>query len=86
MRQVTAEKLRVQSSEILDAAMRGAPTIVTRYGRPAAVVIDFSWFEELERLRRGAEYEKQFARVQAGDYVDLNDLDRAAANESSPGS
>jgi prevent-host-death family protein len=75
MQQVTAEKLRVQTSAIIDEAMRGNPTAITRHGWPVAAVIDARELEELQRLRRAVQYQIQFEQIIAGDYITLEDLD-----------
>jgi prevent-host-death family protein len=77
MKQVTAEKLRVHTSAIIDEAIRGNPTVITRHGRPVAAVIDARELEELQRLRRAMQYQIQFDQILAGDYITLEDLDRA---------
>jgi prevent-host-death family protein len=41
-------------SRVVDAAIKGAPQLVTRHGRPAVVVLAAAEYERLVRLDRSA--------------------------------
>jgi prevent-host-death family protein len=66
------------------------PVFLAQRGRLAAAVVSIKdWDEmvnELARLRRMVEYDRQFAEARAGNYVDLDDLDKelAAMHAHSP--
>lgn len=63
--------------------LKDGPVVLAQRSRPAAVLISFEdWDEtarELARLRRIILADRHFAEMKAGDYVDLDDLDKALA-------
>jgi len=49
MRAVSVEEARAGFGDLVDRArLVGEPTLITRYGRPAAVVVSQDWFHEAE--------------------------------------
>jgi len=51
MEQASIEEARRMLGEIVDRArLAGAPTLITRQGKPAAVVINVTWYEHLKAL------------------------------------
>jgi prevent-host-death family protein len=49
MREIQLRDAEAVSSAVVDEAIRGQPSIITRHGKPAAVVLSC---EELQRLSR----------------------------------
>ena len=47
MREIQLREAKASLSAVVDAALRGEPSVITRHGRPQAVVIGF---EEWHRL------------------------------------
>jgi prevent-host-death family protein len=51
MRTVSIEDGRKQLGELVDLArIAGEPTMITRYNKPAAVLVSADWYEQAERL------------------------------------
>lgn len=49
MRTISIEEARAGFGDLIDRArIAGEPTLITRYGRPAAVVVSVGWHEEAE--------------------------------------
>ena len=49
MRTVAIEEARAKLGDLIDYARLAAePTMITRYGRPAAVVVSEEWYREAE--------------------------------------
>ena len=49
MKAVSIEEARAGFGDLIDRArLAGEPTLITRYGRPAAVVVSVEWHEEAE--------------------------------------
>jgi prevent-host-death family protein len=49
MRTVSIEEARAGLGDLVDRArLAGEPTLITRYGRPAAVVVGAEWYQEAE--------------------------------------
>jgi len=49
MRTVSVEEARAGLGDVIDRArLAGEPTLITRYGRPAAVVVGEEWYREAE--------------------------------------
>lgn len=49
MRTVSVEEARAGLGDLIDRArLAGEPTLITRYGRPAAVVVSQEWYQEAE--------------------------------------
>ena len=63
--------------------LKDGPVILAQRSRPAAVLVSVEdWDEtarELARLRRMLQAQRDFAAMRAGDYVDLEDLDKELA-------
>jgi prevent-host-death family protein len=54
MRTVTIEEARARLGDVVDhARLAGEPTMITRYGRPAAMVVGTEWFREAEECLAG---------------------------------
>ncbi len=51
--EVSAAGLRRDFGEVIDAVMAGTPHIITRYRRPAVVIISARDYELLKQLRDG---------------------------------
>ena len=50
MRQIQIREAKATLSAVVDEARRGEPSIITRHGRPEAVVISFEEWERLSRV------------------------------------
>jgi len=50
MRRVQLKDAKAQLSALVDHAARGTPSIITRHGKPAAVVLGFADWERLSAL------------------------------------
>jgi prevent-host-death family protein len=49
VRTVSVEEARAGLGDLIDRArLAGEPTLITRYGRPAAVVVSEEWYQEAE--------------------------------------
>lgn len=49
MRTASVEEARVGLGDVIDRArLAGEPTLITRYGRPAAVVVGEEWYRRAE--------------------------------------
>lgn len=79
---VPVTDLRLRHVEVFGLLNRG-PVILAQRSRPAAVLVSLNEWDqmagELARLRRIIEGDRQFAEMRAGNYVDLEDLDKALA-------
>jgi prevent-host-death family protein len=71
---VSAEGLRSIIGGVLDSAMRGQETLVTRHGRPVAVIVDHEKFQRLQALQRISEADRQLAEIRAGNFVDWDEV------------
>lgn len=50
MSEVQLRDAKAHLSAVVDAAVRGEPSIVTRHGKPAAVIVGFAEWERLTRV------------------------------------
>ncbi|OJT99592.1 type II toxin-antitoxin system prevent-host-death family antitoxin [Metarhizobium album] len=50
MREIQLKDVKARLSSIVDEAMQGVGTIVTRHGRKEAVIISFSEYERLAKV------------------------------------
>jgi antitoxin Phd len=50
MREIELKDAKALLSSLIDDAMRGEPSIITRRGKPAAVVVGFKEWERLTRV------------------------------------
>jgi antitoxin Phd len=50
MRAIQLKDAKVKLSAVVDQAARGKPFIITRYGKPVAVVLGFAEWERLSRV------------------------------------
>ncbi len=57
MELVSIEKARGKLGDLVDDAMNGQPVTITRYRRPAAVLVSAAWYEQavecMEQERTG---------------------------------
>lgn len=54
MRTAAIEEARAKLGDLVDIArLAGEPTMITRYGRPAAVVVGAEWYQEAEACLAG---------------------------------
>jgi prevent-host-death family protein len=54
MRTVTIEEARAKLGDVVDhARLADEPTLITRYGRPAAVVVGAEWYHNAEECLAG---------------------------------
>ena len=81
-----SEEARNRLRDILDEAVAGREVVIERYSKPTAVVVNYNqWLNwrnmanELARLRRIVEADRQFAVMDAGNYVTLDNLDNELA-------
>jgi antitoxin Phd len=71
MREIQLRDAKANLSAVVDHAVRGEPSVITRHGRPQAVVIGF---EEWKRLSSVPSFGRLLmsAPVHAGDLPDRN--------------
>jgi prevent-host-death family protein len=50
MRKIQLKDAKAKLSAVVDQATRGKPSIITRHGRPEAVVLGFAEWERLSRV------------------------------------
>jgi len=50
MREIQMRDAKATLSAVVDDAVRGEPSIITRHGRPEAVVVSFAEWERLSRV------------------------------------
>lgn len=50
MRKVQLKDAKANLSEVVDEATRGKPSVITRHGKPEAVVLGFADWERLSRV------------------------------------
>jgi antitoxin Phd len=50
MREIQLREAKASLSAVVDAAVRGQPSIITRHGRPEAVVIGFDEWQRLSSV------------------------------------
>jgi antitoxin Phd len=50
MRKIQLKDAKARFSAVVDQATRGKPTIITRHGKPEAVVLGFADWERLSRV------------------------------------
>lgn len=54
MRTASVEEARIGLGDVIDRArMAGEPTLITRYGKPAAVVVSEDWYRLAEECLSG---------------------------------
>jgi prevent-host-death family protein len=66
MREVQLRAAKAQFSSVVDAAEQGECTIITRHGKPAAVVIGFADWQEMAKTPSFGELLAMYP-LQAGD-------------------
>jgi antitoxin Phd len=50
MRRIQLKDAKAKLSAIVDKAMRGKPSVITRRGKPAAVILSFAEWKRLSRV------------------------------------
>jgi antitoxin Phd len=50
MRQVQLKDAKAKFSEVVDQATRGVPSVITRHGKPEAVVLGFADWQRLSNV------------------------------------
>ena len=50
MREIQLREAKASLSAVVDDALRGKPSIITRHGRPEAVVVSFAEWERLSTV------------------------------------
>jgi prevent-host-death family protein len=74
---VPISDFRIRQAEVLTRLHRG-PVFLAQRSKPAAVLLSMEEWDrlqsELQRLRRMAEADRQFAEIRAGNYTDLDTL------------
>jgi hypothetical protein len=94
---MTSDQARINWRDAVDTAFEGSAVIIERYGKPVVTVLNYNQWQrmskqmvqqadELARLRRIVKSDSILARMRAGDYVDLDNLDKelAALDASTP--
>lgn len=80
---VTTEFARLNLRNILDDALIGDQTIIERYGKPVAAVVNPTQLREMQaelaRLRRIVKSDNILANTQPEDWIPLEDLDQELA-------
>jgi antitoxin Phd len=78
MRKIQLKDAKAKFSAVVDQATRGKPTVITRHGKPEAVVLGFA---DWERLSRVPSFGKLLmsAPLEPGD---LPERDRAAMRDA----
>ncbi|WP_454616758.1 type II toxin-antitoxin system Phd/YefM family antitoxin [Bradyrhizobium cenepequi] len=71
MRKIQLKDAKAKLSAVVDQATRGKPSIITRHGRPEAVILGF---EDWERLSRVPSFGRLLmsAPIEAGDVPERN--------------
>lgn len=50
MRQIELRDAKASLSDVVDEAVRGNPVVITRHGKPAAVILSFEEWQRLSRV------------------------------------
>jgi prevent-host-death family protein len=50
MREIQLREAKATLSSVVDEAVRGQPSIITRHGKPEAVILSFEEWERLSRV------------------------------------
>jgi len=50
MRKIQLKDAKAKLSAVVDQATRGKPSLITRHGKPQAVVLGFAYWERLSRV------------------------------------
>lgn len=50
MREIQLKDAKANLSAVVDDAMRGEPSVITRHGKPQAVVLSFAEWQKLNRI------------------------------------
>jgi antitoxin Phd len=78
MREIQLREAKAKLSSVLDEARRGEPSIITRHGRPEAVIISFEDWTSLSHI-------PSFARLLISaplDHGDLPDRDETQSRDA----
>jgi antitoxin Phd len=71
MRKIQLKDAKANLSAVVDQATRGKPSVITRHGKPEAVVLGFADWERLSRVPSFGRL-LMAAPLQAGDLPDRN--------------
>jgi antitoxin Phd len=71
MRKIQLKDAKASLSAVVDQAVRGKPSLITRHGKPEAVVIGFADWERLSRVPSFGRL-LMSAPLEAGDLPDRN--------------
>jgi prevent-host-death family protein len=66
MREIQLHDAEATLADVVDSARNGEPSVITRHGRPEAVVLGFDDWERLSRV-------PSFARLLMADAMDADD-------------
>jgi prevent-host-death family protein len=80
--------MKLKHAQVL-ALLNKGPVVLAQRSKPAAVLVSVTQWDaqadELSRLRRIVEYDRQFAEMDAGTFVKFEDIDKElAAMNASP--
>jgi hypothetical protein len=69
---MTSDEARIKWRRAVDTAFQGKQVVIERYGVPMVTVVNYDQWQknadELDRLRRQVEAQRQFASIRAGNY------------------
>jgi hypothetical protein len=75
---MSSEEFRLNWGNSVHKALSGHQVVIERYGKPALLVLNYEHFQvmqqrlkELEREVAEREFERRFAEIRAGNYVEL---------------
>jgi DNA-binding transcriptional regulator/RsmH inhibitor MraZ len=79
---MTSDQARIKWRDTVDTAFQGGEVVIERYGKPMVAVVNYDHWSrmanELARLRRIIEADRQFAEMDAGNVVEF-DISQAPA-------
>jgi antitoxin Phd len=67
MREIQLKDAKANLSAVVDDAIRGEPSLITRHGKPQAVIVSFAEWEKLNRI-------PSFARLLMAAPLGQNDI------------
>jgi prevent-host-death family protein len=79
---VPISDMKLKHAQVLGLLSKG-PVVLAQRSKPAAVLVSVAQWDaqadELARLRRIVEYDRQFAEMDAGNFVKFEDIDKELA-------
>lgn len=66
MKELQLKDAKASLSAVVDAAVRGSPSVITRHGKPEAVVVGFEDWKKLSRIPSFARF-LMSAPIESGD-------------------